>query len=259
MKKIINSILSLLLIVMVYSCDKKKEENFDEAIIVPTGKVWMHLHNTVGANDVELYNTTYLDANGRGVRLSKAQFYISNIELVKLNDEVVPAKNILLKTLEEESYLIGDISVGNYKAVRFKLGLTEDLNALAPNGLETNELKDTTMWYNSSDYSDGYVFLNAVGEVDTSADFSGQYASFDYKIGSSSNLVTVNLPENTFPVYEGIISYVHLNADYSQLFQNLDIKDLNNLNLTTIQENSTKTELVSTLKTNIANLFFSFE
>jgi hypothetical protein len=259
MKKILNTILILLLIVMVYSCDKEKDEPFDEAIIVPTGKVWMHLHNTVGSNDVELYNTTYFDANGRGLRLSKAQFYISNIELVKLNDEVVPAKNILLKTLEEESYLIGDISVGNYKAVRFKLGLTDDLNNLSPDVVSTNELKDTSMWYNSGDYSDGYVYLNAVGEVDTSIDLSGKYASFDYKFGTSSNLVTVNLPENTFPVYEGIISYIHLNADYSQLFQNLDIKDVNNLNLTTVQGNNTKTELVTTLKTNISNLFFSFE
>ena len=101
--------------------------------------------------------------------------------------------------------------------------------------------------------------MNAVGEVDTSIDLSGKYASFDYKFGTSSNLVTVNLPENTFPVYEGIISYIHLNADYSQLFQNLDIKDVNNLNLTTVQGNNTKTELVTTLKTNISNLFFSFE
>jgi hypothetical protein len=258
MKITVKSILPLVFILVLYSC-KKEEETLVNEIVVPTGKVWMHLHTAIGGNDVDEYNTIYLDENGRGIKLSRAQFYISDIELVKLNDEIVYAKDILLKTLEEESYLVGDIPVGNYKAIKFKLGLNGDLNDLQPDAVSSGALSDTSMWFNANDFTDGYVYLNAVGEIDTSADLSGKYAPFSYKIGTSTNVVTVNLPENTFPVYEGIISYVHLNADYSKLFQNIDITNQNNLNIINLQDNQTETILIGDLKTNISNSFFSFE
>lgn len=239
--------------VLGYSCKKKDEPSTTET--VAKGKLWMHFHTTIGENDVNEYGLEFLDESGRGFKLSKAQFYISEIELIKLNDDVVYVKDFMLKILEEDSYLVGDVEVGNYKAIRFKFGLNGDINNFTPD----KGLSDTSMWFNQNDYTDGYLFMNARGEVDTSSDFSGEYCNFNYKLGLATNVVEVSLPENYFPVYDGLISYVHLNADYAKLFNGIDLKDLYNLSIASKTENQTKLDLITKLKLNIANSFISFE
>ena len=242
-----------LTLIIGFSCQKKDMPTTTET--VAKGKLWMHFHTTIGENDVNEYNVEYLDESGRGVKLSKAQFYISDIELVKLNNDVVQVKDFIIKTLEDESYFVGDVEVGNFKAIRFKFGLNGDLNNLTPE----NGLSDTSMWFNQNDYTDGYLFMNTRGEVDTSSDFSGKYSNFNYKLGLATNVVEISLPENYFPVYDGIISYVHLNADYAKLFNGIDLKDLYNLSVNSKTENQTKLDLMTQLKLNIANSFISFE
>ena len=123
MKSLYKSLFFIAILASMISCEKEDAKENPVEEVTPTGRVWMHLHNTVNGTDIESFNTVYLDENGRGYKFSKAQYNISNIELVKLNDEVVFAKNILLKTFEDESYLIGDIPIGNYKAIKFEFGL----------------------------------------------------------------------------------------------------------------------------------------
>jgi len=247
-------ILYCIIIFLGLSCEKKDNKPTIEDV-VSKGKLWMHFHSTIGLNDINEYGIEYIDETGRGFKLSKAQFYISEIELIKLNDEVVYVNDFILKTLEDESYLVGDVEVGNYKAVRFKFGLNGGINNFTPD----KGLTDTSMWFNQSDYTGGYLYMNARGEVDTSSDFSGKYCHFNYKLGLATNIVEVSLPENYFPVYDGLISYVHLNADYAKLFNGIDLKDVYNLSITTKNENQTKQDLLTQLKLNIANSFISFE
>ncbi len=249
-----------MILLLFFSCKKNEQKIDDGGIKVPTGKLWMHLHTYVGLNDIEAYGEEVSDESGRKIQLDFGQYYLTNFELVKLNGEIYSIDTtIVLKTLNQDSYLLGNIPVGNYKQVRFKLGLNTYYSQMQPGDIKTGQLQDTSMWFNSKSFEGDYIYFHTKGMIDTSSDLTGKMAQFDYKIGTSLNLVTIQLPENNFAIYDGLISYVHLKGNFACLFYGIDLKDENNLKVSDIGENQSKTKLINLLKQNIENSFFYFE
>jgi len=237
----------LFILGVLVSCKKEEIEIIEEES-APTGKLWMHFHSTFGNIDIENLNQIYTNNQGKSVSFEKADLIISEVELIKLNDESIVVKNILLKTIGQESYLIGDVPVGNYKTVKFKFGVSANSN---------NQISDTSMWINPLNEAEGYWFLNTKGSIDTSSNNSNQFANFTYKIGGIENIQSINLPDNNFPVYEGIISYVHLNANYLELFRNLDLTNSTNLSL--VLKDYQATNIAIDINSKISSSFFSYE
>ena len=98
---------------------------------IPTGQLRFHLHTFIGENEVDKYDIEMMMPDGRMISLDIAQLYISDIQLVKLDGSYynVPSNGVL-KVCESESVIIGDVPIGNYKTVRFKVGLSPTVNAL---------------------------------------------------------------------------------------------------------------------------------
>ena len=110
------------------SCTKKNSIN-----PVVTGQLYFHLHTDIDSLEVGSYNSVLQSTNGRNISLSLAQMYISNIELVNLDGSVYSVPNqVILKDFENEAYLVGNVPAGNYKSVRFSVGLSEIENAKTP-------------------------------------------------------------------------------------------------------------------------------
>lgn len=211
----------------------------DTTSVVKTGRVLFHLHTYLHDEEVDLYNITY-NILGRDISLSLAQFYLSDIEVVKTDGSVHSVGDtILIKVLEAESYLVGRVPVGSYKSVRFKVGLDAATNALDPwNSPDSTALNRPEMWFGTAAQPDGYVFLNLSGKIDTTGSMSGPTIPFEWKIGTDAHYMQVAMPDQPFTVGENGASYVHILVDYFKLFSGLQINDPDQLQVLTAADNN---------------------
>jgi hypothetical protein len=249
-----------LLLGLGFSCvkskpDDKKDE--DKTLPVPTGTLLFHLHTYIENNEADGYNIVYTTDAGRQISLSIAQMYISDIQVVKLDGSVFTLPDtILLKTLETETYTAGKVPVGNYKGIRFKVGLSALNDALNPlSSKDSSALNHPEMWFGNSAQPDGYVFMNVQGSIDTTSDLSGSMQPFSYKIGSAANYIQVNLPEQNFTILENQAEYGHLLIDYSLLFSGIKLNEAANLSVVKADNNSA---LAQKITANIP-LMFKYE
>ncbi len=261
MKKKINYVSLLLTIIIVgfTSCKKSKnEEPAPNNGSTPTGTLIFHLHTYIDNNEVDAYNIAYTTDAGRQVSLSMAQFYISDIQLVKLDGSTynVDGKK-MLKVLEAETYLIGDVPVGNYKSVHFKVGLDPVTNSMNPtSSSDSILLNKPAMWFGSTAQPDGYVFLNVQGAIDTTTDMTGTPIPFAFKIGTNANYKQVTMSDKNFSIINDQVEYVHLRIDYNRLFSGLQLNQNSNLSVTTVLANAVAP---ATVISNNISAMFSYE
>jgi hypothetical protein len=260
MKKIINAACLFAGAYALLLAGCKKDDNGTSTTTstpVDSGKVALHIHTYLGTEEVDGYNITYTLDDGRKISLSTAQFYVSDIQLIKNDDTTYPvAGKMLLKTLETESYNIGSVPVGAYKAVKFKVGLDAITNALPAAGNDL--LNRPEMWFGSSVQPDGYVFLNAQGKVDTTADASGTIAQmqpFVYKIGTAAHYVQIIMPDHNpaYSITKGNTEFVHMYFDYNRLFTGVTLSNPSNLIINSKADNNAP--ISATISNNIANSF----
>lgn len=229
------------------SCKKKSddpapEEEKEEVENTPTGRLFMHLHNYIEDTEVDLYDVTYTTASeGRKIKLSIGQLYLSNIQLVRLDGSLysVPG-TIVLKEQETETYTIGDVPVGNYKTIQFTIGLDPSLNQKSPSAEASDPLNRPSMWFTSTAQPDGYVFVNAQGKIDTTADASGteaQMQPFSYRIGTNANAITHVMPPRNFTITRDQGQYCHMYVDYSKLFTGIPLHNSAYLTVNSASDN----------------------
>ncbi len=245
------TLLMLLVCTFSFSSCKKKatdDPSGETPLPTPTGTVSFHLHTYIQDNEVDLYNIPYTTHDGRSVSLKLAQLYISDVELVKLDGSAfrIP-NNKILKTLEKDTYVIGEAPVGNYKTLRFKVGL-----APADNVPNYSDSTDSMMWF-SKTKPDGYVFLNVEGTIDTSEAMNKPPVPFAYKIGTNDNYVQVTMPDKNFTVVANEVQYAHLIADYYKLFNGIQLTDNSNLFVKTASDNALA--LAKKIVSNIPSMF----
>lgn len=239
--------------ILVTGCKSSGPEPADP--VVETAPISMHLHSYIGENEVDLYNTVYQTNEGRNISLSFAQLYISNIKLVKFDGSLYELGNkVLLINITDQVYQLGNVPVGNYKSIRFDVGLPSVVNAQVPSG--TGNLNKPDMWFASTAQTNNYIFLNASGKIDTTAAMNATDANmvpFVYKIGTNNNVVHVSMPNQNVSVQQGTMAYIHMEADYAKLFEGLDLKNNANLSVATIGDNSSSVAI--DIASRIAQIF----
>ena len=255
--KTTTAILTLLItgITLFTACKKEVDNTDGSESTVPTGNLVFHLHTFLQDTEVDAYGIEYTTTEGRTLSLDLAQLYISSIQLVKLDGTTydVPTKSVL-KVFESESVVIGNVPVGNYKTIRFKVGLNPTMNALNPT--ETADsiiLNKPSMWFSNPVQPDGYVFMNVQGTIDTTVAMNGTPVPFSYKIGTNTHYVQVEMPELNYTVLEGMTAYAHLVIDYSKLFDGIQLSDWSNLSINTVGDNTLPVAIA--IKNNIPSLF----
>lgn len=230
-----------------FSSCKKKDNPGDES--TPVGTITFHLHTYIEDNEVDLYNIPYTTHDGRSISLSLAQLFISDVELIKPDGSTysIP-NNKILKKLDIDTYVIGDAPVGNYKSVRFKVGLDPETNVP-----DLKNITDSVMWFSNIHATEGYIFMNVQGKIDTSAAMTGTLVPFSYRIGTNTNYKQVTMPDKGFTVTAGEVAYVHLMADYNMLFNGIKLSDNSNLFVKTVTDNAKP--LAQKILNNIPSMF----
>jgi hypothetical protein len=256
--KKINLAILLLITVLIASCKSHKSDPSPAGVNVATAPLSLHLHSYIGETEIDGYNITYMDDDNRKFSLSRAQLFISNIELVKFDGSIYPINDVILSTnIDNEVYPVANVPVGNYKSINFYVGLDSTQNAQVASG--TSVLNDTSMWFNKTAQANGYVFVSCIGKIDTTAAKNAadtDLIPFVYKIGMNKQLRKVSMPVQNYTVSLNTTTFVHITMNYAQLFSGVNL--LNNSNLF-IQTESDNSEAIATQVANNIPAMFKYE
>ena len=253
-------VLCYICLAILNSCGKKENPapSGNNTYNGPKGTLFLHLHNYIDANEVYEYGIPYTNTYDRKIKLTMGQFYLSNFELIKLDGStyIVP-DSIVLKLQEQETFMVADVPVGNYKGISFHLGLDDKTDKAAPtlNSL----LKRPDMWFGNTAQPNGYIFLNFQGTIDTTSDASAsetEMVPFKYLLGTQAAYHKITMPARNYSVSPGLVEYVHLYSDYNQLFHGIDLRKKENLTIASPADNASAiaTKMIANL-----DLFFSYE
>lgn len=220
------------------------------------GTLQMHLHNYIGTEEVDAYNVIYTLDGGRKISFSIAQFYLSNIQLEKADGSIYTVKDtIILKTQDQEAYVVAKVPVGDYKSVRFTVGLDSVTNLQWPTA--SGKLNHSEMWFDATAQPEGYIYLNVQGKIDTTADASGSEADmqpFSFRIGTNKHVMQVVMPQENFTVSPNMSQFVHIYADLLKLFDGLQLNDPAQLHINTTWDNNSL-PAAGTVSANATHMF----
>lgn len=242
------------LIVICSSCKKENNpplttDNNNTTPTIPTttttiitateyGTLMFHLHTYIEDQEVDAYHIAYTTDAGRQLSLSLAQLYISEIQLEKQDGTFYSVSDKkIIKVLDADAYAIGNVPVGHYKSVSFKIGLPPATNSENPSGSpDSLILNHREMWFSNTAQPDGYIFMNVQGTIDTSSDLSGKMCPFVYKIGTTTNYKQITMPVNNFTIIANQAQFIHMIIDYNYLFAGIPL-DADHLNINTANDN----------------------
>lgn len=238
------------------SC-KKKDDDTTPPATTPTGTVMLHLHEYIDIDEIDAYNIVYTTSAGRKISVSLGQLYITGVQLVKSDNSTVDLPVKLLKVLEAESYTLGTVPTGNYKTIRFKVGLDPATNAENPGTpADSAILNRSEMWLGATAQPDGYTFFNVQGKIDTTTGMTAttaQMQPFVYKIGTNAHYVQVQMPDHPFTVLPDQAEFVHLYADISKLFNGIQVNHAANLSVSSAADNANP--IATSIANNIPGIF----
>lgn len=250
----------LVSLLLLASCSNEKEMPQPKVEYAPLS---FHIHTYLGNYEVDAYDIAgtpivYTTTEGRKISLSCAQVYVSEIELVKMDGTTYPIKDtVLLVNIANQLYHVGNVPVGNYKSLKFKVGLNPTTNNQLPSA-NASYLNDSKMWFNASATQNEYVFMNCTGKIDTTKNATGLEADmqpFVYKIGTNDRYVSVQMPDKYFTVTNapGMLNYVHMYADYSLIYKGIDLTNVSNLQINSVADNSKQVAI--DMATNMSTMF----
>lgn len=225
MRKVVNTIFAVFLLVTIVSSCSKENPN---ATAVPfceipvMGSIKIDFTNMVGADTLELLTQNYLNANGDTFNVSTLNYYISNIQLTSTDDVVYSDYESyhLIKASDPSSlnFTLNGFLPISYKAITFTIGVDSLRNV---SGAQTGALDPVHNMFWS--WSSGYIFTKLEGTSPQSptgniafhiAGFSGGY--------NALRTVTLNFPTNA-NVTQTTTPTVRIKTDIAEWFMNPSI------------------------------------
>jgi hypothetical protein len=142
-------------------------------------------------NDPLLVFNDYLTPDGDKLQFHVFNFFLSDIELIKDNDEVVRLKDVeyvdfngntdLNKAAAGIKFDLSEVEIGNYKAIRFGIGVEPGKNAKEPGDFPTDPyLGDPGNYWSAWN---SYIFSRLEGRIDTLPNAAGGDVSYLYHSG----------------------------------------------------------------------------
>lgn len=129
--------------------------------------------------------------NGQQLNVELIKMYVSDVALVKSNGSEVPVKGINLMKLKAGQKAIlfkGDAPRGDYRGVRFNIGLPRAINhAEAATAKAPLSVEDGMFWA----WNSGYVFMGIEGKTKV----AGAEKEVALHVGGDSNLISVNMAD----------------------------------------------------------------
>ncbi len=184
--------------------------------------VSIHMHQKLGAQPFA-YNSIVQTAAGYYIKVSRLQYYISEVKLIHDGGQITPVTDsFYLVTPSKDSILeLGNFNVTNLESIEYSLGVDPGHNHLDPVSYpSTHPLapKNPTMHWG---WTAGYRFIAFEGFGGAT---SGTVTN-NYQIHTvdDSNYKTVTLPTSG-EVEEGHLA-IHVSADYLKMFESINAQN----------------------------------
>ena len=249
--------ISIITICMTITFCKKKNTTPPADTTPVNGTAILHLHTDVDTNEVDAYYTVYVMTGGRKISVSIAQLYISSIQLVKVDGSTYDLGSLnIAKTMPAEQYLLGSVPSGNYKSIKFNVGLSPATNMLLPEPSDSTLFKPNMWFGNTVQPWQGYVFVNLQGKIDTTNAANGtlaQMQAFSYRIGTNAHLKSVTMPDQSYSILPDQTQFIHIIIDYNKLFTGIALNVNSNLKVNTTIDNAGS--LANQIANNISLMF----
>ncbi len=223
---------SALIAVVVTGCKKDPKEESPKPASQEQDLALV-FKNVAGTSDVD-FISAYTTNSAQQYTLSTVRFYMSGISLVKSDGSEYPLTGqYLLVDPSVSHFHLGKVPVGNYKGLKFTVGIDSVTNHKDPSTYATtNPLANQTPSMHWS-WNSGYVFMMIEGSCDTTAAgtdalASGQYHhSMFFHLGMDGLTRKVELNNSAFSIVSGTDKYVYIKTDMNQLLNGVDLKTEN--------------------------------
>jgi hypothetical protein len=229
MKTYIQLLVSFVLLSIASSCKKSE----DPAPQSPVQSLTLRMNPTVG-DDTLKFNSSFTTENNVRYTVSSFRYYMSDIRLIKSDgsEHALPGK-VFLVNPNTRDYSLGDVPVGDYKGIRFSVGLNNVVNHLDPTTYPISHplaIQSPAIHWS---WNTGYIFLMLEGSCDVTPDNDdvltyGQYSQgLFYHIGMDALLRTVDADNKTFTVSSSTPNVLNIQTDINKLFIGVDMKTEN--------------------------------
>lgn len=199
----------------------------------------IHFNSMVGSENL-VYNQEYT-VNGRKLKFTRAQFYVSGIHLEKHDGSHLHLEDqYLLVHGGAHEYSIGNVPTGSYHGMSFDIGLDSTANHSDPAIYAADHaLSPLDANYSHWTWNSGYIFIRLEGYVDTTAAANGTAnAGFAYHVGMDSFRRTAELSFQKD--FTGTSSQLELAIDWAKFLEGIDLTTelethtTNNMSLATV-------------------------
>jgi hypothetical protein len=227
-----------------------------------TGSIKIEFDNHVGEEDLVL-NTDYVNSSGETFRITRLNYYISNIKLTTSSgtEFIVPQDSSYFLIMEDhaESQIItiNNVPAGDYNEISFTIGVdslrsTMDVSK-RPGVLDPAQGHDGMYWT----WNSGYIFFkmegtSPVAPADQENKFYyhiGGYGGFDSPTLNNIRETSVSLGSARAEVRSNKIPEVHLHADVQEFFKTPNQFKIADYSLVMFSDFSTK------ISENYVNMF----
>ena len=178
----------------------------------------------VGNDTLKLDKTFFSTWNGKLLKITRAQFYVSKIEIQQPGGSATPLSDQYLLVDAETpgaEYDLGEWPVEAAQGVKMGLGVDADHNHLDPAAYPADHplaLKNPSMHWG---WSAGYTFMAIEGEVDNNNDGTPETV-FQFHNLNDMLYKTIEL-SGTATAENGTL-HLHFNLDYVKLFEDLPME-----------------------------------
>jgi hypothetical protein len=218
------------LALLVVSCKKSKDtEPVEEAT---TQNMVLHINPMVSSKPLNFYSA-FTTATGQKFTLSMFRYYVSNIRLMKADgSEFKVDGKYLLVTPSTADYSIGQVPIGDYKGIKFCVGIDSATNHSDPTIYPTTNplaIQSPAMHWS---WNAGYIFTMIEGSCDTTVNSTdtlkfGQYShGMFFHLGMDMLYRSVNL-SSSFSVNSENAKVLTIQSDINKFFTNIDLKKEN--------------------------------
>lgn len=202
-----------------------------------TGKVYLEFFNVVGGSNLNLNNQWYRNTNGDSFRVSKFNYYISNIRLndVRGTAFTEPESYHLIEQPAGPAQLAfdlrGGVPAGTYTSITFMIGVDSARNV---SGAQDGDLDPVlgNFW----SWNTGYIMLKFEGESPQSPVAGGRLVLHSGGFSGANNVlktVTLQFPQ-PIDVTKRMTPHIHLQADVQELFRapnRIDFRTVNTIHM----------------------------
>ncbi|MBO9699136.1 MAG: hypothetical protein J7604_02945 [Sporocytophaga sp.] len=219
-----NIVFGVFLLLLISAC-KKDKGVLPIAADQDYGKVELIFVPVAGSDNL-LMDSIYINGAGEQFRLTKLKFFVSDIGLASGNSSEEAAKdssgrNIFLvnfTSLPNSEKLEFDVKTGEYKGLRFNIGLPRDVNHADPTvALPPLNLAQSDMYWS---WNSGYIFFLAEGNGP-----DVYQNKFHFGIGEDKRIMPFSFgnvlsPKTSFKVEKGKTTRIILKFDIQKMLVN---------------------------------------